>query len=99
MKLRTTPEALIAHDADRDRWVALPGERDLVAFLREGAPARERAAAAIAAADAVAVDPATAGLPFAPRSMRAFMLWEEHVIALQPDARQALLPRRPRGRR
>jgi 2-keto-4-pentenoate hydratase/2-oxohepta-3-ene-1,7-dioic acid hydratase in catechol pathway len=81
MKLRTTPEGLIAHDPDRDRWVRLTAERDLVAFLAGGAPARERAAAAIAGENAVAADPSTAGLPFAPRSMRAFMLWESHVIA------------------
>src|SRR5512132_4101524 len=80
MKLRTTPDGLIVQDSDRDRWVLLPGERDLVAFLREGAAAQERAAAAIAAADAVEADPSTAGLPFVPRSMRAFMLWESHVI-------------------
>lgn len=81
MKLRTTPEGLIAHDPDRDRWVRLTAERDLVAFLAGVAPARERAAAAIAGENAVAADPSTAGLPFAPRSMRAFMLWESHVIA------------------
>jgi 2-keto-4-pentenoate hydratase/2-oxohepta-3-ene-1,7-dioic acid hydratase in catechol pathway len=80
MKLRTTSDGLIAHDPDRDRWVRLPGERDLLAFLAEGASARERATAAIAARDAVEADPRTAGLPFRPRSIRAFMLWERHVI-------------------
>jgi 2-keto-4-pentenoate hydratase/2-oxohepta-3-ene-1,7-dioic acid hydratase in catechol pathway len=80
MKLRTTPEGLIAHDPERDRWMRLPAERDLVAFLAGGVPARERAAAAIAGENADAADPSTAGLPFAPRSMRAFMLWESHVI-------------------
>ena len=92
MKLRTTSEGLIAHDPDRDRWVALPGETDMLAFLAEGAAARDRARAALAAdaasgaggAAAAAsrpVDPKIAGLPFRPRSMRAFMLWESHVIA------------------
>jgi 2-keto-4-pentenoate hydratase/2-oxohepta-3-ene-1,7-dioic acid hydratase in catechol pathway len=81
MKLRTTPRGLIVEDPERDRWVALPDEGDLLAFLAEGAPARARAAAALAAPDALAVDPATAGLPFRPRSLRAFMLWEAHVIA------------------
>lgn len=80
MKLRTTPEGLICHDRQRGRWVRLPGDQDLLAFLAEGAPARERASAALDAADAVEADPASAGLPFQPRSMRAFMLWEEHVI-------------------
>jgi len=80
MKLRTTPDGLIVQDPDRDRWVLLPGERDLLAFLRDGGAAQARAAAAIAAGDAVEADPSTAGLPFVPRSMRAFMLWESHVI-------------------
>jgi 2-keto-4-pentenoate hydratase/2-oxohepta-3-ene-1,7-dioic acid hydratase in catechol pathway len=79
MKLRTTPSGLIAHDPDRDRWVRLPGETDLLAFLAEGEAARERAAAALATASEA--DPAAAGLPFRPRSIRAFMLWESHVIA------------------
>ena len=57
MKLRTTSDGLIAHDPDRDRWVRLPGERDLLSFLAEGASARVRASAAIAARDAVEADP------------------------------------------
>ena len=28
MKLRSTPEGLIVHDPDRDRWVRLPGDHD-----------------------------------------------------------------------
>jgi 2-keto-4-pentenoate hydratase/2-oxohepta-3-ene-1,7-dioic acid hydratase in catechol pathway len=81
MNLRTTPDGLIARDLERDRWVRLQDERDLVAFLGEGEAARERAATVIASADAVEADPTKAGLPFRPRSMRAFMLWESHVIA------------------
>jgi len=81
MRLRATPEGLIAYDAERERWVQLPGERDLIGFLGEGEAARERAGAAIAASDAVEADPATARLPFVPRSMRAFMLWESHLVA------------------
>lgn len=80
MKLRTTPPGLIAHDTERERWVLLPGEHDLVAFLAEGAPALERARSAMAAPEATGADPSSAGLPFSPRSMRAFMLWEDHVI-------------------
>jgi 2-keto-4-pentenoate hydratase/2-oxohepta-3-ene-1,7-dioic acid hydratase in catechol pathway len=80
MRLRTTPDGLIAHDGERNRWVLLPGERDLVAFLAAGDTAREQASAALASEDAVAVDPGRAGLPFAPRSLRAFMLWESHVV-------------------
>jgi len=81
MKLRMTPDGLIAEDPERGRWVRLPGEDDLLAFLAAGAAGRERAAAVIASADAVEADPASAGLPFRPRSIRAFMLWESHVIA------------------
>jgi len=80
MKLRTTPDGLIAQDPRSNAWVRLPGEEDLVAFLAEGEPARERASAALAAAGAAEADPSAAGLPFRPRSMRAFMLWESHAI-------------------
>jgi 2-keto-4-pentenoate hydratase/2-oxohepta-3-ene-1,7-dioic acid hydratase in catechol pathway len=73
MKLRTTPDGVIAHDAEQDRWVLLPGDRDLLSVLRDG----ERESPA----EAAEVDPSAAGLPFTPRSMRAFMLWESHVVA------------------
>ena len=81
MRLRTTAEGLIAHDPQRDRWVRLPGEHDMLAFLGADGAARRRAEDAIRAGDAVQVDPRTAGLPFRPRSIRAFMLWESHVVA------------------
>jgi 2-keto-4-pentenoate hydratase/2-oxohepta-3-ene-1,7-dioic acid hydratase in catechol pathway len=81
MKLRMTSAGLIVHDGERDRWVRLPGDQDLLEFLAEGEAARQRAAAVMAGADAVEADPAAAGLPFRPRSMRAFMLYEPHVIA------------------
>jgi 2-keto-4-pentenoate hydratase/2-oxohepta-3-ene-1,7-dioic acid hydratase in catechol pathway len=80
MKLRTTPNGLIAHDAERDRWVHVPGQHDLLSFLRDGANAHAEAKSALSAADPLVADPATAVLPFTPRSMRAFMLWESHVI-------------------
>jgi 2-keto-4-pentenoate hydratase/2-oxohepta-3-ene-1,7-dioic acid hydratase in catechol pathway len=85
MKLRRTPDGLIAQAGD-GRWFALPGETDLVDFLARGEAARTAAQAALdraAAADsaAAAVDPSTAILPFQPRSMRAFMLWESHYVA------------------
>lgn len=80
MRLRVTPQGLIAHDPARDRWVALPGEDDLLTFLADGEAGRARAQAVIDAPHAEAADPAAAGLPFRPRSIRAFMLWESHVI-------------------
>jgi 2-keto-4-pentenoate hydratase/2-oxohepta-3-ene-1,7-dioic acid hydratase in catechol pathway len=81
MRLRTTADGLIAHDPRRDRWVRLPGEDDMLAFLAGDETVRRRAQDAIAADDAVVADPGAAGLPFRPRSIRAFMLWESHVIA------------------
>lgn len=56
---------------------------EMLAFLAAGEPAREAARAALAAvADdpAVSADPAAAGLPFRPRSLRAFMTWESHAV-------------------
>jgi 2-keto-4-pentenoate hydratase/2-oxohepta-3-ene-1,7-dioic acid hydratase in catechol pathway len=75
MKLRTTPDGLIAQHSDR--WVALPYAGDLLAFLGE-TPAARAEVLAKATADA---DPSIATLPFRPRSLRAFMLYEDHVIA------------------
>jgi 2-keto-4-pentenoate hydratase/2-oxohepta-3-ene-1,7-dioic acid hydratase in catechol pathway len=80
VKLRTTPQGLIAEDPARDRWVRLSGEDDLLSFLAEGEAGQARAREAISAS-ATVVDPNTAVLPFRPRSIRAFMLWESHVIA------------------
>ncbi|HZV75443.1 MAG TPA: fumarylacetoacetate hydrolase family protein [Conexibacter sp.] len=57
---------------------------DMLAFLAGGDATREAAGAALEAAredPAVAADPATAGLPFRPRSLRAFMLYESHLVA------------------
>jgi len=58
---------------------------DLVAFLAGGEQTRTAASAAIDAAasrpGAAAADPGDAILPFQPRSMRAFMLWESHYVA------------------
>jgi 2-keto-4-pentenoate hydratase/2-oxohepta-3-ene-1,7-dioic acid hydratase in catechol pathway len=83
MKLRRTATGLIAQAGD-GRWFPLPGETDLVGFLARGEEARVVARAALdraAASGAAAVDPGAAILPFRPRSMRAFMLWESHLIA------------------
>jgi 2-keto-4-pentenoate hydratase/2-oxohepta-3-ene-1,7-dioic acid hydratase in catechol pathway len=84
MKLRRTAMGLIA-EAGEGRWVALPGQTDLVAFLAGGEEVRAAAQATIddAAADpaAASADPDAATLPFQPRSMRAFMLWESHYVA------------------
>jgi 2-keto-4-pentenoate hydratase/2-oxohepta-3-ene-1,7-dioic acid hydratase in catechol pathway len=89
VKLRRTPAGLIAQH-DSGAWVPLRGDglsaaesTDMIAFLRGGEPTRVAAEEILAAADpsAGAVDPGEASIPFQPRSMRAFMLWEAHVIA------------------
>jgi len=72
MRLRTTPTGLIAENADG--WVRVAYDGDLLAFLAETPDARR------ASLTEEAADPASAGLPFRPRSMRAFMLYEQHVI-------------------
>jgi 2-keto-4-pentenoate hydratase/2-oxohepta-3-ene-1,7-dioic acid hydratase in catechol pathway len=93
MRLRSTPAGLIVHDAPADRWVALPAAgsdlspaatHDMLTFLAGGEELRAVAQEAIEASrddPEVEADPARAGLPFRPRSMRAFMLWESHLIA------------------
>jgi 2-keto-4-pentenoate hydratase/2-oxohepta-3-ene-1,7-dioic acid hydratase in catechol pathway len=83
MKLRRIPQGLIAQAGD-GRWIALAAT-DLVAFLAGGESEREAAQATLDAAagnpDVPGVEPGAAILPFQPRSMRAFMLWESHLIA------------------
>jgi len=56
---------------------------DMLAFLAGGEAAREAAAAAVDAArrdPAARADPSAATLPFRPRSLRAFMLFESHAV-------------------
>jgi 2-keto-4-pentenoate hydratase/2-oxohepta-3-ene-1,7-dioic acid hydratase in catechol pathway len=60
-----------------------PETYDMLTFLAGGAATREAATAAVDAArrdPAARADPATAGLPFRPRSLRAFMLFESHAV-------------------
>jgi 2-keto-4-pentenoate hydratase/2-oxohepta-3-ene-1,7-dioic acid hydratase in catechol pathway len=96
MYLRTTSDGLlIQHDgrwialrralekAGNDDQSLAAAAGDVLAFLRADEQTRRNAvalAAAFAEDPSVAGDPSTAGLPFQPRSMRAFMLWESHVI-------------------
>ena len=76
MKLRTTPEGLIALHTD-GTWRRVGGELMLLELLAD--PSLQ-AAARETLGDGEVADPATAILPFRPRSIRAFMLWEDHVI-------------------
>lgn len=85
MKLRRTGEGLIGQRESGD-WVRLEGEglsdeesQDMIAFLAAGDRARA-AAERIITSGGEPVDPSGAGLPFQARSMRAFMLWEPHVV-------------------
>ncbi len=74
--------ALRKNRSDED--LVRAAETDVLALLKLGdqAIATVRAAAEAAKDDpALTADPTPAGLPFTPRSMRAFMLWEDHVIA------------------
>ena len=110
MKLRRIAEGLIVRH-DSGHWVPVRGEgltdeesQDMVAFLAGGEETRAVAEAMLAGIEdpaAEAVDPARRSIPFQPRSMRAFMLWESHYDRVEPDAREALLPaaRRQGGRR
>ena len=90
MKLRRVEDGLVAQHPSGD-WIRLEGGglspdegRDMVAFLAGGERTREAAEAIVAGVSdpgGEAVDASGAGVPFQPRSMRAFMLWEPHVIA------------------
>lgn len=85
MKLRHTGQGLIAQN-ESGEWVRLQGEglsaaegTDIVAFLVGGERTRAAAEMIVATGDAIELPPPS--IPFQPRSMRAFMLWEDHVIA------------------
>ena len=85
MKLRRIESGLVAQ-SEAGRWVKLEGDgitdeqsTDMVAFLA-GGPEVQKAAQRIIDSNEESVDPSGAGIPFAPRSMRAFMLWEPHVV-------------------
>ena len=96
MRLRTAPDGLLIADRDRwvslPAALKAAGSRDarlaaaatdVLSFLRAGDDTRAAAAAVLAEVrddTSVAGDPAAAGLPFTPRSVRAFMLYESHVI-------------------
>ena len=57
---------------------------NLAAFLAAGEASRSAAAAIlehVRGHTEAAADPAAAELPFQPRSLRAFMLWESHLVA------------------
>ena len=81
VKLRRTADGVIVEDRARERWVALPHAGDMLALLSRGVEGRaeaERHLEAVAGDEQAAVDPASAGLPFEARSLRAFSLWESH---------------------
>jgi 2-keto-4-pentenoate hydratase/2-oxohepta-3-ene-1,7-dioic acid hydratase in catechol pathway len=96
MRLRTTTEGLLIEDGDRwvslraaikaagrDTPELAAASADVLAFLSAGESVQAAAGELLAAVRdnaEVAANRGQAGLPFQPRSMRAFMLWEAHVI-------------------
>jgi len=97
VRLRTTTNGVIVEDHGRWVLLPAAMERtgrahpqleeasrDALAFLRGGTTVRDAAAElldAVRGAPDVAADPAGAGIPFTPRSMRAFMVWDSHLVA------------------
>jgi 2-keto-4-pentenoate hydratase/2-oxohepta-3-ene-1,7-dioic acid hydratase in catechol pathway len=96
MRLRKGPDGVLVEDdgrwisltralkvAGRDEPELVAAAGDVVTFLAATEDVRDVAESAVLAVrgdGAVAADPHEAGLPFVPRTMRAFMLWEAHVI-------------------
>lgn len=72
---------LVALDAAADRYVVIGDawNHDLLAFLAGGADAVAQASELIGADGRTAAGPPS-GLPFSPRSLRAFALWEAHMV-------------------
>lgn len=97
MRMRKTPRGVVGEVDGKwvdiaaalrangsDDALVKAAETDVLELLKGGDQAINTVRAAVEAAKddpAAAADPSPAGLPFTPRSMRAFMLWEEHVIA------------------
>ncbi len=75
------PRAAQQADADPGSSLGEAAHGEMLALLAGGAEAREQVGAlldAVGEVESVAADPTAAGLPFAPRSMRAFSLWDSH---------------------
>lgn len=108
MKLRAGPEGLMV-EHEIGGWISLPKLRqvvpdsgigetetiDMVSFLAAGERLRDTVLAAISQLEPeqAGTDPSVAGLPFQPRSMRAFMLWESHVIQSSRNLVKRFFPR------
>ena len=80
MRLGRADGGIVAYDEERRRWAALDGSRfghDPLALLAD-----EELVEAVPHSITVAPDGgAPSGLPFQPRSLRAFSLWEDHMVA------------------
>ena len=73
------PRAVAQADLGPGASLGEAARGEMLALLAGGAEARMEVQRLIeAAGDARVADPARPGLPFRPRSMRAFMLWESH---------------------
>jgi 2-keto-4-pentenoate hydratase/2-oxohepta-3-ene-1,7-dioic acid hydratase in catechol pathway len=81
MKLGMNAGQLVAQEEASRTWVVVgePWGHDLLAFLADGEDAVAQATEAMALPGRVETE-APSGLPFAPQSLRAFALWESHMV-------------------
>lgn len=72
---------LVGYDDATGQYVAIGDawNQDLLAFLGDGTDAVSEATNLMRARNRTVTGPPT-GLPFAPRSLRAFALWESHMV-------------------
>ena len=81
MKVGLNQGKLVGLDETSGTWVAIgePWADDLLGFLAGGTDAVQTASKLISAEDRVE-SAAPTGLPFTPQSLRAFALWESHMV-------------------
>ncbi len=89
---------LVGEDPVTGEYVAIgdPWDHDLLAFLGGGSDAVAEATRAMRAANRTKIGPPT-GLPFLPRSLRAFALWESHMVGAARGFVNHFPPARIRG--
>jgi 2-keto-4-pentenoate hydratase/2-oxohepta-3-ene-1,7-dioic acid hydratase in catechol pathway len=88
------PAALRVAGREHDDALAAAAT-DALAFLRGGADVREAAAALlddVRGEPGVAADPAAAVVPFAMRSLRAFSVWESHMVGSARTIARRFMP-------
>ncbi len=82
MKVGMDRGSLVGWDPTTREWVVIgdPWSHDVLAFLADGEDAVRAAERAFADAARTLASPPR-GLPFQPRSLRAFALWESHMVS------------------